>query len=116
MAIDTGGGWLDKIKQNWPQMINALGTQMGGPMAPMASATGQMMQGRNKKNKQPGTQPSAGTPGNPFNNVQFGQTQMQPPPGQGGMQPPPAMGSSPLWQNYMMQQQQMPQMRNQFMT
>lgn len=100
-------GLWNKISPQIPGMVNAVGSSMPGPWGQASQATGKMMQGRQKKNKQMGTQPSAGTPNNPFGNVQFGGPSatmgMGTPMGgntgfTGGM--PMGGGVSPLWSNY----------------
>lgn len=100
-----GGVW-DKIRTQLPGMVNAVGSSMPGPWGQASQATGQMMKGKQKKNQQPGVNPSAGAPNSPFGNVRFGgqpstmggQPQSAGMPGmQGGMNP----NISSLWNPYM---------------
>jgi hypothetical protein len=128
-GLNPGGGfWSNMV----PTALNAVGSQMGGPMGQASQVAGQLAGAMNKrKNKgQQGTDPSATTPNNPFQKVNLGGPQNNPNiPGQqpsppmfgptGGMQPGPTMGGgfmpptggmNPLWQNYM-NQPQVPMMR-----
>lgn len=113
MDTAPSGGFLsglwDKIRPQIPGMVNAVGSAMPGPMGQASQATGKLMQMRKKPSTQPGVQPSAGTPNNPFGNVQFGGPMNT---GFMGNMPPMGGGISPLWGNYGANPQQSPYPQN----
>lgn len=89
MNSGPSSGFMSRMKQNMPGMINAVGSQYGGAASGASKLAGGMMGNRMKPPQRPGVNPSQGMPNNPMSGINVAPS--QPPVPIGG--PPSMMGS-----------------------